>query len=171
MPMRLALVFLALLQAGAPAVMPPSATISNSRIRATVLLPDAKSGYYRGTRFDWSGNISSLTVNGHEYFGQWFEKYAPTTHDAIMGPVEEFQTGDGALGYAQAPVGGRFIRIGVGVLRKPEEKAFRRFETYEILDHGTWTTKAGPDRIEFTHELSDGGYAYVYRKTLRLDGT
>jgi galactose mutarotase-like enzyme len=57
------------------------------------------------------------------------------------------------------------------VLRKPAEAAFRRFETYEIVDPGKWTTKTGADRIDFTHELSDGaGYAYVYRKTLRLEG-
>ena len=170
--MRLALLVLALLQAGAPNPTPPSATIGNGRIRATVLLPDAKTGYYRGTRFDWSGNVSSLTWNGHEYFGQWFERYDnPSHHDAIMGPVEEFQTGSAALGYAEAPAGGTFVRIGVGVLRKPAEAAFRRFETYEIVDPGKWTTKSGADRVDFTHELSHpAGYAYVYRKTLRLDG-
>ena len=72
----------------------PQAEISSSSIRATVLLPDAKSGYYRGTRFDWSGVISSLKWNGHEYFGQWFDRYDPKIHDAIAGPVEEFLTGD-----------------------------------------------------------------------------
>ena len=33
----------------------PQAEISNASIRATLYLPDAQSGYYRGTRFDWSG--------------------------------------------------------------------------------------------------------------------
>ena len=33
----------------------PQAELSNSSIRATLYLPDAQSGYYRGTRFDWSG--------------------------------------------------------------------------------------------------------------------
>ncbi|HKY20620.1 MAG TPA: hypothetical protein VJM31_05320 [Vicinamibacterales bacterium] len=149
----------------------PAATISNSRIRASIYLPDAKTGYYRGTRFDWSGVVSSLTWNNHEYFGQWFERYDPATHDAITGPVEEFLTGDAALGYANAAVGGTFIRIGVGVLRKPAEPAFQRFHTYEIVDPGKWTINTETDRIEFIHELSDGaGYAYEYRKTLQLAG-
>ena len=165
---------LGLVQAGPPPAAPPSATIANGELRAVVYLPDAKTGYYRGTRFDWSGAVASLTWNGHEYFGQWFERYEPTIHDAIPGPVEEFLTGDtSALGYADAPPGGTFIRIGVGVLRKPAgETAFRRFETYEIVDPGRWTWTIDKDRIEFIHQLSDGaGYAYRYRKLLRLDGT
>ena len=55
--------------------------------------PTRNTGYYRGTRFDWSGAIASLTWNGHEYFGQWFDRYDPKIHDAITGPVEEFLTG------------------------------------------------------------------------------
>jgi hypothetical protein len=147
----------------------PSAEISNGRIRATILLPDAEKGYYRGTRFDWSGAIASLTWSGHEYFGEWFERHDPKIHDAITGPVEEFLTGDAGLGYVEAPVGGTFVRIGVGILRKPEEQAFRRFETYDIVDAGKWTVNKGSDWIEFVHELKhDAGYAYVYRKRLRL---
>ena len=33
----------------------PHATIANDRITAVILLPDTQNGYYRGTRFDWSG--------------------------------------------------------------------------------------------------------------------
>jgi hypothetical protein len=163
------LVLLMLIQTPAP--LSPQAEISNSRIRARIYLPDAESGYYRGTRFDWSGVISSLTWNGHEYFGQWFERYDPKLHDAITGPVEEFLTGDSALGYVEAKPGETFVRIGVGVVRKPNEPAYRRFDTYEIVDPGKWTLSKSRDAIEFTHELSDGsGYSYVYRKRLRLSG-
>lgn len=147
----------------------PQAEISNSRIRATLYLPDAQSGYYRGTRFDWSGVVSSLEWHGHNYFGQWFEKYDPKLHDAIAGPVEEFLTNNAGLGYDEAKPGDRFVRIGVGAVRKPEEPAYRRFATYDIVDPGKWTVNTGSDWIEFVHELHDtAGYAYVYRKKLRL---
>ncbi len=147
----------------------PQAEISSSSVRATVYLPDAQSGYYRGTRFDWSGVIASLSWNGHSFFGQWFEKYDPKLHDAITGPVDEFLTKDAGLGYDEAKPGGTFVRIGVGAVRKPDEPAYRRFATYDIVDSGTWKVDKGRDWIEFTHELRDaGGYAYVYRKTLRL---
>ena len=148
----------------------PEAEISSSLIQAKFHLPDPQRGYYRGTRFDWSGAIYSLKYKGHEYFGPWFEKYDPKTHDAIMGPVEEFRTKDAGLGYAEAKPGETFIRIGVGVVRKPEEPQYRTFNTYEILDHGKWSVKKGSNWIEFTHQLADKtGYAYVYRKRMRLD--
>ena len=147
----------------------PQAEISNSSVRATVYLPDAQSGYYRGTRFDWSGVIASLKWNGHEYFGQWFDRYDPKIHDAITGPVEEFLTGESGLGYVEAKPGENFVRIGVGAVRRPDEPAYRRFETYEIVDAGKWTVNKSSDKIEFIHELGDtAGYSYVYRKTLRL---
>jgi hypothetical protein len=147
----------------------PEADISNGVIRAKLLLPDAERGSYRGTRFDWSGIISSLQYQGHEYFGQWYERHDPKIHDAITGPVEEFRTNNAGLGYDQAKPGGTFVRIGVGVVRKPDEKAYRLFATYDIADPGKWSHRAGPDWIEFVHELtSEDGYSYVYRKTLRL---
>jgi hypothetical protein len=68
----------------------PQAEISNGLISEKIYLPDPKNGYYQGTRFDWSGNMSSLVYDGHEYFGQWFPEYSPEIHDTIMGPVQEF---------------------------------------------------------------------------------
>jgi hypothetical protein len=147
----------------------PEAKLTNGPLKATVLLPDAKRGYYRGTRFDWSGNIESLEYNGHNYFGKWFEKYDPKIHDAIMGPVEEFRTGDSALGYDAAKPGETFVKIGVGVLRKPDEPAYKFATPYEIVNGGKWSSKSSANEVRFKHELRDAsGYAYVYQKIVRL---
>lgn len=147
----------------------PQAEISNGMIRATLMLPDPQNGSYRATRFDWSGIISSLQFKGHEYFGQWYEHHDPKIHDAITGPVEEFRTNDSGLGYEEAKTGDTFVRIGVGTVRKPDEKGYQPFTTYEIIDPGKWTVRRHKDRIEFIHRLnSHEGYAYVYRKTVRL---
>src|SRR5438309_9248613 len=113
----------------------PQAEISNGLVKAKLFLPDPENGYYRATRFDWSGQIASLVYKGHSYFGQWFDRYDPKLHDSILGPVESFN----AIGYDEAPVGGTFLRIGVGKLRKPEEKAVNNFRTYDIVDGGKWT--------------------------------
>jgi hypothetical protein len=147
----------------------PQAEISNSRVRAKLYLPDAQNGYYRGTRFDWSGVIASLECEGHSYFGKWFERYDPKLHDAITGPVEEFFTNGAGLGYDEAKPGESFVKIGVGALRKPNEPSYSSFNSYDIVDSGKWSVKKGTDWIEFTHQLADtAGYAYTYRKTLRL---
>ncbi len=148
----------------------PSAEIGNGKIRAKLYLPDVDRGYYRATRFDWAGVIASLESGGHSYFGVWFDKYDPKIHDAITGPVEEFLSGQSSLGYDEAPVGGTFIRIGVGTLRKPKEAGFQRFSTYDIVDHGKWKVSTKKDSVTFEHTLRDAtsGYAYLYRKTVRL---
>ncbi|RPI24694.1 MAG: hypothetical protein EHM61_16415 [Acidobacteria bacterium] len=148
----------------------PQAQISNRAIRAGFYLPDPERGYYRGTRFEWSGVIHSLQFQGHEYFGVWFPRYDPKLHDAITGPVEEFRTGEASVGYAEAKPGETFVRIGVGTLRKPDEKGYRVFGTYEIVDPGKWTVRPASDRIEFQHDLiHPAGYAYTYTKIVRLE--
>jgi len=161
----------------------PQAEISNGPIHATVYLPDAKAGYYRGTRFDWSGVIAGLTYKGHTYFGPWFDKRDPQVRDfeyrgseivvgpcsGAMGPAEEFSTGGNTLGFNEAAPGGTFIKIGVGVLRRPDAANYDRFRLYEIVDPGKWTVRKGRDWIEFTQQIAGAsGYAYVYRKTVRL---
>ena len=143
----------------------PHTEISNGLITAKLYLPDAAQGYYRGSRFDWSGVVYELKYQGHDYFGQWFANYDPKIHDAICGPAEEFSE----IGYDQAPVGGEFIRIGIGGLRKPEERRFERFGYYELANAGKRSVRKGKDGVTFTHQLKDvAGYSYVYEKKVRL---
>jgi hypothetical protein len=138
----------------------PEAGISNGIIHARIYLPDSVNGYYRSTRFDWSGVMPSLEYKGHSYFGQWFPKYSPTINDAIMGPVESFSP----LGYAEASAGGSFTEIGVGTLVRPDSAAYSPFRYYPIRDAGVWRVKRWKTGIEFRHTLS----GYVYTKTVRL---
>jgi hypothetical protein len=166
-----------------PEPVHPTAEISNGTLRATVYLPDAKTGYYRGTRFDWSGVIAGVSDQGHKYFGPWFYRRDPKVHDfeyrgseivagpcsGTMGPVEEFSSGGVALGFNEAKPGGTFVQIGVGVLRRPDAAPYDRFRLYEVVDPGKWMVRRGAGWIEFTQRVSDvSGYGYVYRKTLRL---
>jgi hypothetical protein len=143
----------------------PTAAISNGIVQADLYLPDEKIGYYRGTRFDWAGVVPKLEYKGHQYFGQWFDKYDPKLHDAIMGPVEEFM----ALGFEEAASGGEFLKIGVGTLVRPDGKNYSFAKTYEIKNGGKWSFKRRKQKMEFTHILQDAaGYSYIYKKTLRL---
>ena len=124
----------------------PKASISNGPVQAVLYLPDAKNGYYRASRFDWSGVIPCLAYKGHTYFGIWFSHYDPMLADAIAGPVEEFRSTDGALDYDQAKPGGLFVKIGVGVLRKADDSPYKFMYTYPLVDGGKWTVHASPAR-------------------------
>jgi hypothetical protein len=159
----------------------PQVEISNEQITARIYLPDPHNGYYRSTRFDWSGAIYSLQYKGHEFYGPWFDridsKVINWIHQgseivsgpcsALFGPVDEFET---PLGWDEARSGGTFIKIGVGVLRKGEGN-YNRYVPYDVLDCGKWSVKKGKESVEFTQELSDpnSGYAYLYRKVVRLE--
>ena len=141
------------------------AEITNGLITAKLNLPDLENGYYRGSRFDWSGVMPELKYEGHDYFGQWFRDYDPKINDAICGPVEEFMP----IGYDEASAGGEFLRIGIGGLRKPEENTFQRFGYYEFSNPGKWKIKKAKDYVVFTHQIKDVvGYGYDYQKTVRL---
>ena len=182
--MRIALLALLVLSVNVDAQNPPEAEISNGTIHAKVYLPDAKIGFYRGTRFDWSGVVNSLKFKGHDYYGPWFTKTAPDVHDfvyagpeivagpcsAITGPVEEFSANGKALGYQEAKAGGTFLKIGIGVLRKPDQADYDNYRLYEIVDPGKWTIHKKADSIEFIQEVLDplSGYGYRYTKTVSL---
>lgn len=142
----------------------PQADISNGIIKAKFYLPDAENGYYRSTRFDWSGNMPVLEYNGHSYFGQWFSKYSPEIHDVIMGPVEELI----ALDYAETKPGDNFVKIGVGVLNKPDDKPYTFSRLYTVVNAGKWSVKKKSDNIVFKHDLKDKVYSYKYEKTVSL---
>jgi hypothetical protein len=147
-----------------PIMKVPQAEISNGLISAKLYLPDSKNGYYQGTRFDWSGIIPSLEFKGHSYFGQWFTKYSPEIHDVIMGPVEEFT----ALDYAETKPGEAFLKIGVGMLVKPDDKPYTFSRLYQVVNRGKWSVKKKADKVEFTHLLVDKVYSYKYNKTVQL---
>lgn len=158
----------------------PEAEISNGLLTARMYLPDPVNGYYRSTRFDWSGAVYSLKFEGNEYYGVWYDRIDPEVVNwvfqgedvvsglasGLAGPVNEFQT---PLGWDEAQPGGRFIKLGVGVLRRGEGN-YNRFVHYDVLDPGTWTVNRRANAVEFTQTLDapDLGYGYVYRKVVTL---
>ena len=161
---------------------PPSVQISNGAITATVYLPDATGGYYRGTRFDWAGVIGRLGYRGHTFYAPWFTKTDPAVrdfvndgvdvtagrHTAVTGPAEEFSV----PGFADAAPGGASVEIGVGALRKPDDgSAYSAYQAYGFADPGKRTVAPRPDGVDFTHELADtgSGSGYHYTKNVRLN--
>ncbi len=159
---------------------PPSERITNGQMTATVYLPDARNGFYKTTRFDWSGAIGSLEYKGHTFYGPWFSKvndiydfgYEGPNKDvisaeftAMVGPAEEY----GALYYADAAPGGLFVKPGIGVLKR-DDGAYNHSKTYPIVNGGTWQTRKTGNSIAFTHTVNETsiGFGYVYAKTITL---
>lgn len=164
----------------------PKAPLTNGKLDALVFLPDARNGYYRSTRFDRSGVVGCVSLNGHKFFGEWFTQYDPLKNDSITGPVEEFRSDDGpmrtdparpgepyappgAIGYKEARPGEDFLKPGVGVLAKWNDAPYQFGGAYPIVDTGTWKVRVGKRSVRFRQVLrGPDGYAYLYEKTLTL---
>jgi hypothetical protein len=138
----------------------PYAEINNGVVRVGLYLPDTAVGYYRATRFDWSGVMPVVEYKGHRFVTQWFPKYGPKINDAILGPVESFTP----VGYGV--FGDRFVAIGVGVLQRIDTMRYNPFKYYPIVDAGKWTVKKRRRSVVFVQRLKQ----YVYEKDVVLDG-
>ena len=174
------------LETVAPVPTGPTATVSNGQLTATIALPDADKGYYRGTRFDRSGIVISLKYRGHDYITPWSQIYDPAVEDfeyrgdliatgqsaTMVGVPEEFMTYPArlGLGWENAAVGKTFVKLGVGALRKPDDKPYSHYRTYEVVEGSNWQVKQTATSIAFTQTVADlgSGYAYVYTKRIAL---
>jgi len=145
----------------------PTHTLKSDQLTLTVYLPDAEKGFYRGTRFDWSG-VFGVQFGKHKLFGPWKGKHDPTNNDDIVGPCEEF--GNAApLGYDTAKVGETFVKIGVGELEKPKEEKYNFFGKYKIAKPGEWKVTTSDAKATFEQTLGTAsGYGYKYTKIVAV---
>lgn len=146
----------------------PTAHISNGLVDLVVCVPDPETGFYRGTRFDWSGHIEQATHKGHTFFEFWKGKHDPTRHDHGIGTPEEFGM-DNPLGYEEAKPGETFIKIGVGHLVKAKDAKYKFHGKYDLKKPGLWKTTRGEDYVESVQTVThDRGWGYVYTKRISL---
>ena len=131
--------------------------------RLEIALPDVAEPYYRGTRFDRTGNILALEARGHRYVSRWFRTYDPYRHDAVGGPAEEFTQ----IGHEEAAPGEGFLKIGVGLLAR-EAEPYDRFHLYKVLDPGRTTVRTGASEALFRHVLK-GYYDYSKKVSIPAD--
>src|SRR5262249_37740664 len=68
----------------------PNLVLTNGELALTVVLPDAKRGFYRGTRFDWSGQVARAAYRGHTLFAPWKSPHDPENYEDAIGTAEEF---------------------------------------------------------------------------------
>lgn len=151
----------------------PHVVISNGLVETSVFIPDPEKGFYRSTRFDWSGMIWQLTYKGHTYFVPRNLSHDPLNNEHGMSLAEEFSIGSNRhipQGYIEAKPGDTFVKIGCGVLRKPADRPEYFFAyPYEMAHTGKWRVSHGKNWIEFRHKLQDGrGFGYEYTKRMEL---
>ncbi len=147
----------------------PAAELRSKLLKVRLYLPDASGGYYRGTRFDWSGLISRVEFNRHTFFSEFKSEHDPLNHDDICGTAEEFGMITLPPGFTDAKPGEAFVKIGIGILERPDDSAYTFWKRYKITQPGPWRIRRHPDNIRFSQSLrGPGGWAYEYTKTITL---
>jgi hypothetical protein len=152
-----------------PKVEYPQTTLATDALKLTIALPDAEKGFYRGTRFAWSGVILAAEFAGHRVFAPFRAAGDPANHDNnIAGPAEEFDLENPPPGYAEAKVGEPFVKIGVGVLEKPKEEKYGFWNTYKFAEKPEWKVTEEKGAIELRQAVTSGDWGYVYTKRIAL---
>jgi hypothetical protein len=144
----------------------PSTVITNGLVRARVALPHREKYYYRGHRFERAGAVTDLEYAGHRFFHSAGDIHDPLNTGLMVGPSEEYFQ---AIAWDDAQPGEPFIKIGVGLYEKAEQKEHAWYNPYWPVRTFPWTTRKRRDAITFTQTVAGPrGWGYRYVKRLSL---
>lgn len=130
-------------------------------------MPDAAAGFYRSSRFDWSGMITTATWKGREFLVPFREPHDPVQPEHGGGAAEEFDQ-ERPPGYTEAQIGEGFLKVGVGVLQRRNAEPYFFNRPYDWVARGDWSVEAVPGGLQFRHVIDHAGWGYVYEKTIAL---
>ncbi|MBN2806373.1 MAG: hypothetical protein JXR22_06915 [Prolixibacteraceae bacterium] len=110
--------------------------------------------WYRGSRFDHSGNILQVTLNGKHTFCT-SEKPELSPYYGF-GLLNEFDI-DQPQAYHETPAGKYFAKLGVGQLLKEDDGPYNFFNNYEMLPRQFFIQQQDENSLIFQseHEHSD----------------
>ena len=125
---------------------------------------------YQGPRFDWSGFITQVTLDGAHTFCVP-ESLQSGKGSGGIGLCNEFGI-DQAIGYDEAGPGELFPKLGIGLLSRPDQRPYDFFFPYEIARPFPVVMEIGVDWARFTVEpLECCGYAARLVKTVSLQAS
>jgi len=141
-------------------------TIQSGRLKATLMVPDQPSSAYAGQRFECGGVVLQVTLDGkHTFLG----KEPRGERLGGVGLIEEIGIG-AAVSYEDAKVGEPFLKLGVGLLKRPERPDYFFFDPFEVAERFPWRVTVRPDLATFVQEGKPfKGTAYRYEKHIVLD--
>jgi hypothetical protein len=122
---------------------------------------------YKGSRFDWTGQITQIRYQGKHTFCTEETTDPGLLHMLGRGLYNEFGI-DKPIGYDDCAVGDQFPKIGIGLLTKDNADAYNFFKSYSI-DPFTFTINSGRGQISYICDASEyRGYAFHLKKTIAL---
>lgn len=128
----------------------------------------AELGAYSGTRFDWSGFITGVTLEqgGHTFCVP--ESLVPEHGSGGIGLCNEFAISR-AIGYEDAAAGEWFPKPGVGLLQKQSDEAYDFFRKYPLIPF-TINQELSRHSVTYTVQpMECRGYSMRLTKTITLN--
>eukprot|EP00471_Norrisiella_sphaerica_P004121 CAMPEP_0184491896 /NCGR_PEP_ID=MMETSP0113_2-20130426/21652_1 /TAXON_ID=91329 /ORGANISM="Norrisiella sphaerica, Strain BC52" /LENGTH=362 /DNA_ID=CAMNT_0026876443 /DNA_START=104 /DNA_END=1192 /DNA_ORIENTATION=- len=117
--------------------------------------------------------IGPVTLDGDiRFFDDWRKPHDPYNPEHGIGMAEEFGM-PGAVDPAGYADGHEFLKLGVGICKKPSVNAPYNFSfPYEVTDPGQWNVNmASSEEVSIEQTISFGDMGYAYEKTIRVEGS
>lgn len=111
-----------------------------------------------GPRFDLTAHVKQVTLDQQTFL----------TSDGL---IDEFGiSGVGTLGYDQAKPGEPFLKIGVGLVQRLDDKPYQFWTKYPVTKLAESAPPTiTPDAVTFQQDATMGDYAYHYVKSYRVN--
>lgn len=136
--------------------------IKSSRLKVRL---SERGEYYRGSRFDWSGFITDVTLDGQYNFCA-DESLIKGTGSGGRGLCNEFGIHD-PIGYAEAKAGDGFPKLGIGILEKTDSDDYNFFKAYPITPFECETAAAESSVVFTIYSKDCNGYSVSYQKEIQ----
>ncbi|HEY3377917.1 MAG TPA: hypothetical protein VGL77_10540 [Armatimonadota bacterium] len=144
--------------------------LQNERLQVEIAEPGNP---YRGSRFDWTGAVTQVVLDGRHTFCTPAEP-TPGAGDIsvknVNGLCNEFGI-FAPIGYDDAQVGEMFPKLGVGLLTKPDAEPYSFMRQYPVQPFPVDVTCSESAVVFDVHPVDCRGYAVRLLKTLTLVGT
>ncbi|MBM7540755.1 hypothetical protein [Amphibacillus cookii] len=138
--------------------------LENNRLKVEIAEPG---GVYSGSRFDWTGLITQVTLDKTVTYCVP-ERLEAGVGTGGIGLSNEFGI-DAPIGYDAVRTGEQFPKIGVGLLTKAEETAYDFFYDYNVAPADVKVNNKDQTATFTTTAESPSGYGYHLVKEIALD--
>ena len=144
-----------------------SRLVRSEYLTLEIMDPAAPDRYYTGTRFTPLAAVIRVQCDGREFL---FHKLDPDPSNDVAGLFAEFDISTDPPGFADVPVGGTFVKIGVGRLIKTEVE-YKFFARLPVQQLATVQTKWAEDGVTSVQTLpAADGIGYTLQSVLRVHG-
>jgi len=141
-----------------------SIQLKSDRLFVEIAVPGS---VYGGTRFDWSGFITQVTLDGKHTFCVP-ESLKEGEGTGGIGICNEFGN-EKTVGFEDARPGDLFPKLGIGLLRRPDKEGYNFFHPYEIAQPFHIQVEETENQARFVVDPLDcRGYAAQLTKTVSL---